>query len=375
MKFKDIPGHEEVKRRLRQMADADCIPHALLFEGPEGVGKLSMARVFSQYIHCQNRQPDGEPCGDCPSCRQHQTDNNPDLFYVFPVFKKGNEQTVYCDEYHSEWLEFIHSGIYASFNNWVDILNPGTKQPVIYNSEGNVIIQRINRKSYSSKYKIMIMWLPEKMKTECANRLLKMIEEPFRDTILLFVSNHSEQILPTIYSRVQRIGMKRLPDYLVADFLTENFATEAQATMAIATLAEGSCTKAVSLMSLESDNAIFLDYFKQLMRLAYNKDVRGLKIWSEDVADLKREGCNAFLTYLMRMIRENFIYNIGRRQLSYMTESEEVFSSKFSPFVNERNVEGIAQEAERAAYEISRNANAKIVLFDFAIKMIVALRM
>lgn len=375
MRFDDIPGHNDVKSRLQKMADSDRIPHALLLEGPEGIGKLSMARAFAQYVHCQNRQPDGNPCGNCPACRQHQSNNNPDLSFAFPIYKKGSEQNVYCDEYIKEWHEFLQHSNYASFDDWVGILNPGTKQPVIYNSEGNAIIQRINMKSYSSKYKILIMWLPEKMKTECANRLLKMIEEPFADTLLLFVSNNPESILPTIYSRIQRVRMKRLPDSAVAGMLVSDYATDPVTAKAIAALSEGSCSKAIDLLGRETDNALFLDYFKQLMRLAYNKDVRALKIWSEDVADFKRERSCAFLAYVMRMIRENFIYNIGNRELNYMTKDEETFSSKFYPFVNERNINGIISEIDMASSDIARNANAKIVLFDFAIKMIVALRM
>lgn len=357
------------------MADSGKIPHALLLEGVEGIGKLSLARAFAQYVHCQHPTEDGEPCGRCPSCLQHQTFNHPDLFFVFPVYKKGSEQTVYCDEYLAEWREFLERGRFASFSDWVETLNPGTKQPVIYNSEGDAIIRKISVKPYSSNYKIMIMWLPEKLKVECANRLLKAIEEPYANTLLLFVSNSPEEILPTIYSRVQRIRMRRLPDEAVALHLEREFAVEPQTARAVAGLAEGSFTKAISLMSVERDNALFLDYFRQLMRMAYSKDVRGLKIWSEEVADFKREKSCLFLEYVARMARENFVYNMGDRDLNYMTASEEAFSSRFSPFVNERNIEGIVRETDRAAADIGRNANAKIVLFDYAIKMIVALRM
>ena len=372
MKFSDIPGHDDVKRRLRDMADAGRIPHALLLEGVEGIGKLQMARTFAQYVHCQNKRG-GEPCGVCPSCLQHQTNNHPDLFYSFPVFKKTSD-AVYSDEYITEWNEFLGHSKFHSFADWLKFLNPGTKQPVIYNSEGNQIIHKVSVKSYSSRYKIMIMWLPEKMKTECANRLLKMIEEPFENTLLLFVSNRPEEILPTIYSRVQRIRMKRLPDSLVAQTLSDTLAVEPQSAMTLASLSEGSVTNAVELMDSAADSAKFLDMFKQLTRMAYMRDVRGLKIWSEEVADMKREKNVLFMAYLSRMFRENFIYNIGNRTLNYLTPQEESFSSKFCPFVNERNVDDIASETDRASADIARNANAKIVMFDYAIKMVVALR-
>lgn len=373
MKFSDIKGHDDVKRRLRDMADSDRIPHALLLEGEEGIGKLQMALTFAQYVHCEHRVG-GEPCGKCPYCLQHQSNNHPDLFYAFPIFKKASE-TVFCDEYITEWNEFLAHSRYHSFEDWLGFLNPGTKQPVIYNSEGSQIIHKISVKSYSSRYKIMIMWLPEKMKEECANRLLKMIEEPYENTVLLFVSNKPNEILPTIYSRIQRVGMKRLSDSLVAECLTQSLAVDSQTAMSFAALSEGSVTKAMGLMDSAADNAMFLDMFKQLTRMAYLRDVRGLKVWSEEAADMKREKNVLFLTYLSRLFRENFIYNIGNRSLNYLTPQEEQFSAKFCPFVNERNVEAIENETARAASDIARNANAKIVMFDYAVKMVVALRM
>ena len=374
MKFSDIPGHDDVKRRLRAMVNADRIPHALLLEGVEGIGKLALARAFAQYVHCQNRGIDGEPCGHCSACVQHQTFNHPDLFFSFPVYKKASE-SMSSDDYIDEWREFLKHSSFASFEDWVNILQPGTKQPVIYNSEGNEILHKLSMKSYSAPYKVMIMWLPEKMNQECANRLLKMIEEPFDHTILLFVSNNPGEILPTIYSRIQRIKLRRFSDDIVTQWLESNCSVEQQTARSIAALADGSITKAMSLIEVKDDSEVFLNYFKDLMRKAYNKDVRNLKIWSEEVADFKRERTGLFLVYLSRMIRENFIYNMKNHSLSYMTRPEEEFSAKFCPFVNERNVTAMLAETDRAAMEVARNANAKIVLFDYALKMIVALRM
>lgn len=374
MKFRDIPGHENVKRRLVAMADAGHIPHALLLEGVEGIGKLAMARVFAQYIHCKNRQPDGEPCGVCPSCLQHQSHNHPDLFFSYPIYKKTSENPV-SEDYIDDWNEFLDNSPYAAYQDWVNQLNPETKQLIIYNSEGNSIIRKVSVKPYSAKERVMIMWLPEKMKEECANRLLKMIEEPYEDTILLFVSNRPEEILPTIYSRVQRIKMRRLSDETVADYLTQTFAIDPAIARAVAGISEGSLVRAVEYLNSTEENEEFLNSFKQLMRMAFVKDVRGLKIWSEDVAGYKREKALTFLQYVGRMVRENFINNIGNRSLNYMTPTEAVFSSKFSPYINERNVSVITEETELASKEIAANANAKIVLFDYALKLIIALRM
>ena len=373
MKFNDITGHENIKERLRMMVASDRIPHAILFEGPEGVGKLAMARAFAQYIHCTNRTADGQACGICPSCLQHQNFNHADLFYAFPIFKTGSKEAV-CDEFLEKWNKFLDTDKYADFKNWVDILNPGSTQPRIYNYEGDEIIRKLTVKSYSTRYKIMIMWLPEKMTEECSNHILKMVEEPYEDTLLFFVSNNSNQIIPTIYSRVQRISMKRLPNDLVAQYLTDNKGVNPQDALSVANMSGGSIIKAMNLLEVDEDTQQYFEFFKRLMRSAYKKDLRDLKDWSEEVTALKREKSCACLTYIAKMIRENFIYNLHNKSLNYMTSEEEAFSTRFYPFINERNVEGIIYEIDRAIKDIAGNGNGKIVLFDFAIRIVVAIR-
>lgn len=375
MKFSDIIGHERVKQHLRKMVDTDRIPHALLLEGPEGIGKLAMARVFAQYIHCMNRTPDGEPCGKCPSCLQHQAFNHADIFFVFPVYKKNSGKNPYCDDFFKEWKDFLSENLYVSADAWIKALNPGTAQPIIYNNEGNAILQKVSMEPYSSRYKIMVLWQPEKMNTECANRLLKIIEEPYDNILMVFVSNEPNLILPTIYSRIQRVAMKGISAEKIARYLADKYAIDEQTAASIANVANGSVTNAESLLGTHENNELFLEYFKRLMRSAYKKDLRDLKDWSEEVADFKREKSKLFLEYTAKLIRENFIYNLGNKALSYMTPGEEAFSAKFCPFINERNISGIMAEIDRAVEDVSRNANAKIVLFDFAIKMIIFLKM
>lgn len=374
MKFSDIAGNESVKQRLRDMVASDRIPHALLLEGPEGIGKLAMARAFAQYIHCQNKTPDGEPCGVCNACLQHQTFNNADLFFVYPIFKGSSSRDYYCDDYIEEWREFLKDTVYADFSEWVRVLKSGTAQPTIYTHEGSSILQKVSTKSYATRYKIMILWLPEKMVTECANRLLKLIEEPYEDTLFIFVSNQPGKILPTIYSRLQRLKMKRLPMDVIARHLMAEHAMDAQEAMAVASVAEGSMSRAEALALKSDDTHEFLDYFKQIMRSAYLDNLREMKDWAETVADLKREKCQDFLRYMSRMIRENFIHNLNNPSLNYLTREEEAFSSKFFPFINERNVEGIQFELDRVINDIGRNANAKIVLFDLSLRIGVALK-
>ena len=270
--------------------------------------------------------------------------------------------------------EFLTNNTYAGFAEWVKVLNSGATKPVIYNNEGDIILRKLGVRAYSSDSKIMIMWLPEKMNEQCANHLLKMIEEPYEGTYLIFVSNNPNEILPTIYSRVQRVVVKRLSTEEVARYLINKYAIDSQYALSIANSSEGSITRAEELMADGAETKEFLEFFKRLMRSAYTKNVRDLKDWADEVAELKREKGCFFLAYLAKMVRENFIYNLGNRNLNYMQKEEEQFSVKFSPFINERNVDMITEEIDKAVRDISRNGNMKIILFDLALKMTIAIK-
>lgn len=177
MKFCDIPGHEHAKERLRSMADSGRLPHALLLEGPAGIGKLALARAFAQYIHCTARTPDGEPCGVCPQCVQHSTFNHIDTIFSYPVLKNGRSTAV-SDDYLPDWRSFLEKEPLADFGSWQKILGNPNGQPQIYVEESQQIISRLSFTSHAASCKIVIMWLPEKMNLQCANKLLKLIEEP-----------------------------------------------------------------------------------------------------------------------------------------------------------------------------------------------------
>ena len=212
MRFCDIPGHEGVKQRLRNLVDEDRLPHALLIHGRPGIGKMMMARALAQYIHCTNRR-NGDSCGVCPSCRQHESFNHIDTHYSFPVLKKGSNETVSDDEI-ATWRKFLAESPYMDFGTWLSLLDNVNGQPAIYVEESTDIMKRVNLTSHAGR-QIVIMWLPERMRVECTNKLLKLIEEPLGDSMFILVSNDPESVLPTIFSRTQRIEMLRLPDETV----------------------------------------------------------------------------------------------------------------------------------------------------------------
>ena len=371
MNSSDIIGNEAAKAYIRHIVDTDTIPHALLIHGAPGTGKLSLARAMAQYIHCTNRQ-NGEPCGVCPSCKQHLTFNHADLFFSFPYVKTQGCRL--SDDYITEWKTFLLNNPVEGFQRWLDELDAGNSQPMIYVDESDNILRKMSYVSYSSKYKILIMWLPEKMKDDCANKLLKLLEEPFSDSLFILVSDNAKEILPTIFSRTQRLEMKKLSTPEVAAYLQARYSLSEQDALAVAAPADGNILAAEESISLDSENKEFFQYFTTLMRQAYSRDLKALKKWSDEVHAFKREKTRRFLQYCARMIRENFIYNLHTPGLNYLNQSEEQFSTRFAPFINAANVERMIAEIERADADIQGNANGKIVLFDFAIKITILIK-
>ncbi|MEZ3465409.1 ATP-binding protein [Muribaculum intestinale] len=372
MKFSDIPGHQSVKERLRSMADNDRIPHALLIEGPSGTGKMMLARAMAQYIHCENRNG-GDSCGECPACIQHRSINHIDTIYSFPIVKGGHENPV-SDDYMDQWRRMSEDSPYMDFLHWLSLIQAGNSQPQIYVSEADSLIHKLSFTAHKAKYKVVIMWLPERLKTEAANKMLKLIEEPFHDTLFILVSNDAKKILPTIYSRTQRIIAHRLPDEIVANRLVETKGLSMTDAMAIAHNADGSMLAAETALSFSKEEKQFLELFMSLMRKAYQNQMADLKEWTVTISAFGRETIIRFLNYCLRLVRENFIMNLNVPQLNYLNSAEAAFSSKFSRFINERNVERISQEFDSAITDIAGNANPKLVLFDLAVRMCIYLK-
>lgn len=381
MKFAEIPGHEDVKRRLREMVDTDRIPHALLLEGRSGIGKFALARALAQYIHCTGRH-NGDSCGVCPSCIQHQTFNHVDTFFSYPILKAVAPGAV-SDDLAPMWKSFLegegmkgigrNAGMFMDFDRWVRMMGNANGQPLIYSAESMRIMSRFTTTSYSTRYKIMIMWLPERMQPECANKMLKLIEEPLEDSLMIFVSNTPQEILPTVYSRLQRVKVRRLDVDAVAGYLVGKGASADEAAEA-ARLSEGSVVEALHRMAAAESDDRQLDLFMQLMRLAYQRKVGDLRKWADTLAADGRESIIRFLSYSVNMLRENFIFNLRIPALNGLSRQEAQFASKFAPFINERNVESLLREIELARTDIAANGNAKMVLFHMAVTVILLIK-
>ena len=381
MRFSDIIGQETEKRQLRQAVSEGRIPHAQLFVGPAGVGKLALALAYAQYISCPNRD-EHDSCGTCPTCLQFNKLQHPDLHFVFPIIK-GDEGDV-CDAFADKWRGLLTEQRYFDIDDWYRILGAETKQGMIYEKESAEIMRKLSLKSFSGGYKIMIIWQPEKMNVTCANKILKLLEEPPTKTLFLLVSEHPEQLLSTILSRVQEVRVPRLGEADIAAGLQTVYSwLSDQEAKTVAHMANGSYLAALKIMSESEDSKSYFDDFVALMRNAWlvgqKKDYSALlklRQWSNDMADSKvgREKQKAFLQYAQRQIRENYIYNFHCADMNYQTEAESQFSSKFAPFIHDSNVEKMMNELGKAEQQIAQNGNAKIIFFDLCLQMIVLVK-
>ena len=383
MLFREIIGQEATKQQLRQAVREGRIPHAQLFTGITGVGKLQLALAYAQYLNCPNRTEE-DSCGVCPTCLQFQHLQHPDLHFAFPIVKTDAGDT--CDAFLEPWREIILNKHYFDLEDWHLALGVETKQSMIYEKESQEIIRKLSLKSYGNGYKIMLIWQPEKMNASSANKLLKLLEEPPLQTVFLLVSEHPEQLLTTIRSRVQTIHVPRLPAETITEALVHDGMTPDDAAD-IARIANGSYLMARKKADESDENKQELRDFIALFRDAYTvgvlndaqkkfESLKRLRQWSMDMADAKvgRERQKHFLQYAQQQVRENYIRNLQQPELNYQLAPEREFSSRFAPFIHDGNVEPIMAQLESAERQIEQNGNAKIIFFDLCLQMIVLIK-
>ncbi|MEG1643617.1 MAG: DNA polymerase III subunit, partial [Bacteroidales bacterium] len=279
MFFRDIIGQEEIKKHLIQSVKSGQIPHARLFYGPDGIGKLAMAVAYARYLNCTNRGEE-ESCGTCPSCKHITSLMHPDLNFVFPIYKSAKLKKRISDDYITEWRKALSETHYLSLEHWLSIIGAENAQPKIYTDESSEIIRKLSFKSFESEYKVMIIWHPELMVDECANKLLKIIEEPYNKTIFLLVSNRPDIILPTILSRTQRLNFRKIPNEEIATELVRHFSVEPSDAANVARISNGSYRKAMEIMQQTGENELFFELFTKMMRNSYARRIKEMKQWS-----------------------------------------------------------------------------------------------
>lgn len=373
MFFKDIIGQEEVKQRLIRSAKSGVVPHAQLFCEPEGAGAFPLALAYARYLNCE-RPGETDSCGHCPSCLKYNGLVHPDLHFVFPIVANKEKKKDVCDDYLTEWRAFLQDRPYFNLNNWLGYLDAENKQALIYAKESDEIIRKLNLKAYEATYRVLMVWLPEKMNEACANKLLKLIEEPPANTIFLLISEMPDMVIGTIQSRSQRINIRAIPTDDICRTMTDRYGLSADDAKNVAHIANGNFIKALETISLGEENKLFLEMFKGMMRNSWARNVKGMKEASETFAKLGRERQKDFFSFAQRLVRENFVYRFQLPELNYMNRDEATFASKFAPFVNERNVFELMEELEKAERHIAQNVSSKMVFFDISLRITVLIK-
>lgn len=373
MFFRDIIGQQAIKKRFIQTINESRISHAQLLAGPEGSGNLALALAYAQYVSCTNKQAD-DSCGTCPSCKKYARLAHPDLHFVYPVVKSPKLKDPVSTDYIEEWRKMVLNGAYFSLEDWFNFIGTDNAQGMIYSQESDEIIRKLSLKSYESEYKIMIIWMPEKMNQSCSNKLLKMIEEPPSKTLFLLVSESEEQLISTIRSRCQLTKVPAIDEQELIDHLNSVPEAEGKNATQIAHLSRGNYRKALLLLNPETQDRYNLEKFKELMRLTYGRKFMDLFDWIAELAEIGRERQKSFLQYALGQVRENFIYNLRNPKLVFMDDEEQAFSSRFSPFINERNIMPITEELEKSILHISMNGNPRIIFTDMALRIVKLIR-
>jgi DNA polymerase-3 subunit delta' len=370
--FEQVIGQHEVQQRLMQMVDEDRLPHAVMLCGPQGAGKLALAVDFAKVVlmRAGNRQPSAN------SLAMLDKLEHPDLHFTYPTIKlpsMGSDHKPVSDDFAREWHELITASPYFTMNEWLQQMGGENQQAIITAGESDELVRKLSLKSSQGGYKVSIVWLPERMNIECANKVLKLLEEPPSQTLFIMVCQEPDRLLETIRSRVQRIDVRKIADDDIRQALRQKRGLTDDMAQRVSRMANGNWLKALELLSSDSENELFLDMFQALMRLAYQRKVKDLKAWSEQMSTMGREKQRRFLEYFLRLVRENFMYNFHNPELCYMTQREEDFARNFARFINEANVIPISELANLAIRDIGQNANAKIVFFDMALQIIVLL--
>lgn len=370
MNFSRIPGQREIIGKLIRSVSEERVSHAQLFTGPPGCGSLALALAYAKYVSCENRT-ENDSCGVCKSCVKYDKLIHPDLHFVFPVIrdKKSNEPV--SDSYIDLWREFLLQNPFVSLDKWLDTLEVGNAQGLIFASEAAEIIRKLNLKSFESDFKIMIIWLPEKMHISTSNKLLKMIEEPPEKTLFLLVSEEPDKVIPTIISRCQLVRIPGFSKEDIRDFLITNYKCEHQKAAEIAGIANRNIIRAIGLYENEASSSTSLDSFRNLMRFAWKRDVQALLTWSEEMASTGREPQKNFLVFALRILRENLMLTLGQKEnnLVFLAGEEAAFSGNFHPFINQDNIYPLTDEFNLAHSHIEANGNAKIIFLDLALKV------
>lgn len=357
MQFQQIIGQSALKQDFIREIQSGKIAHAQLFHGSAGHGGLPLALAFAQYLFCQNPNPT-DSCGVCPSCQKVKLHQHPDLHFVFPVvLTLGKSSDVFLED----WRAQLNSKPYFDLFEWTERIDNKMRKPIIATEESKEIIKKLNLKSYEGGYKLMIIWQPEEMNADCANKLLKILEEPPAKTIFLLVSDDANKLMITIQSRTQLVRIPKIADEAISAYLQQQRGLNATQADSIASFAEGSLLAAYQFLEADENQDQQRAHFIQLMRVCYKKDVIAMMDWADNIAGLGKERQKLFLQYTLHMLRQSLLTNYMGDLLTKVSTEEAAFLEKFAPFISGNNIREFMETIDDAYYHLDRNANARIL--------------
>jgi DNA polymerase-3 subunit delta' len=371
MNFDSIIGHTHLKNHLQASASQGRIPHAQLFVGPEGTGTLAMAIAYAQYILCElNTTPEQKQACDL----KFANFSHPDMHFAFPVATNQKiKSKPKSADFLEEWRQFLTEQPYGNLFDWYKLIGIENKQGQIGVDEAQEIVSSLSLKAYEGGYKIMIIWMAEKMNVAASNKLLKMIEEPLDKTLFLLVVEEEESLIQTILSRCQALHFAAYPEDVIKNSLIRSYNIGESVAHKIALRAHGNYNKALDLLNEDSEDLVFEKWFVHWVRNAFkargNKSVViELLQWSEEIAKTGRETQKQFLHFCLQVFRQAMMLNYNAGELVFMEFKTDNFKlEKFAPFVHENNILDIVKEIEDAIYHIERNGNAKIIFSDLSV--------
>ena len=372
MRFSEVIGLEKTKEELGGGIAHNRIAHAQLFYGSKGSGKLALAISYARRLNCQSPEKN-DSCNNCPSCLKFSKLIHPDLHLVFPIVKTSSSDIKTSDDFVGEWRNQFLKNPYLSLSKWLSYYkekflekpSDRKKEAVIYSHQIKELNRKLTLKIFEAKYRVVIIWMPEKMNIKAANKFLKLLEEPPSKTILLLVSEDKGSIIETILSRLQHT---RIPNYTVSDTIENSKTHKSEGFLNFCRLSNGNMGKVLSYTegALQSS---FLEEFKLLNRLCFKNNFTEISAWCDEISLKNRQQQRDFLSYCLTIFRECLVYNFSDQSINLLTKEEKFFLENYAKFVHEENSISITRLFEGATKKIKRNANSKIIFFQLALEL------
>jgi len=362
MQFSKVIGQQHLKESMIEAINNGRISHAQLFLGTEGNGALPLALAYVQYLFCKNRTAT-DSCGTCPQCQRITKLNQPDVHFVYPLaLSKDVEKST---DIFPKWREAFLKNPYFSLTDWMNFLEAENKQPVIGVGESKDILHQLSMTSHEGSYKVMIMWMAEKMNLVAANKILKILEEPPDKTIFILITE-STQLPVTILSRTQLVKVPRISEKDIAEALVSERGISKEQALSIASVADGNYRLAQILITENEDAQYFSEKFQEWMRICLKPDGEKLTNWVNDIATIGREKQKQLIAYSIQTIRQSLM--LGNLAI-HIPAGELEFLQKFSPYVPFESCALISEELNKAYHAVERNAHSKILFTSVSLKI------